>query len=156
MPKTTTNPFTQNIRNSYISLTSGSGFISSVSGLASLSPSSGVYPLFTAGADGSILKGITVATDEATIRNVAFYTSSDGGASKFLLGSVQIPVTAGFAANIANIDVLNNAYLVGLPIDQTSRQCLPLASGSSVWAGMVTTAVSINKGVHIQAFGEDF
>ena len=156
MAKTTTNPFTQSIRNSYISLTQASGAITAASGLASLSPTSGLYPLFTAGPEGSVIKGITASTDDTVLKNIAFYSSPDGGTNKYLIGSTQAAVTAGFAALTANTDVLNNTYLVGLPIDQTSRQCLPLASGVSLWAGLTTAVSTSTKGVHIAVYGEDF
>lgn len=155
MAKTTTNPFTQSIRNSYISLTQASGAIFAPSGLASATPTSGIYPLFTAGNDGSILKSIVVSTDD-TAKNVAFYSSPDGGTNKYLLGTAAVAATAGFNGSTINVDVLNNTFLGGLPIDQTSRQCLPLASGVSLWAGVVTTAVATAKGIHISAYGEDF
>ena len=155
MAKTTTNPFTQSIRNSYISLTQASGAITAASGLASLSPTSGLYPLFTAGPEGSVIKGIIASTDD-TLKNLAFYSSPDGGTNKFLIGSAQLAATAGFAALTANTDVLNNVYLIGLPIDQTSRQCLPLASGVSLWAGLATAVSVTGKAVHISVYGEDF
>jgi hypothetical protein len=155
MAKTTTNPFTQSIRNSYISLTQASGIITSANGLSGISPTSGLYPLFTAGNDGSIIKGIVAASDDVA-KTIAFYSSPDGGTNKYLLGTTAVAATAGFNGSTINVDVLNNAYLVGLPIDQTSRQCLPLASGVSLWAGVVTTAVATAKGIHISAYGEDF
>lgn len=155
MAKTTTNPFTQSIRNSYISLTQASGAITAASGLASLSPTSGLYPLFTAGPEGSVIKGIVASTDDAA-KNLAFYSSPDGGTNKYLLGTAGVSLLGGFNGTTANTDVLNNTFLVGLPIDQTSRQCLPLASGVSLWAGLTTAVSTSTKGVHILVYGEDF
>ena len=155
MAKTTTNPFTQSIRNSHISLTSASGIITAPNGLSGISPTSGLYPLFTAGNEGSVIKGIVASSDD-TAKTLAFYSNPDGGTNKYLLGTAAVAATAGFNGTTANVDVLNNTYLVGLPIDQTSRQCLPLASGASLWAGVATTAISTAKGIHISVYGEDF
>ena len=155
MAKTTTNPFTQSIRNSYISLTQASGVITAPNGLSGISPTSGLYPLFTAGPEGSIIKSIVAASDDAA-KTLAFYSSPNNGTNKYLLGTAAVALSAGFNGTTANVDVLNNVFLVGLSIDQTSRQCLPLESGVSLWAGVVTTAISTNKGIHISVYGEDF
>ena len=152
MAKTTTNPFTQTVKNPVVSLQNADGFIAA-SGL--LSPTN-TKLFITAGAEGSILKSLIIASDDIAIKTVSIYISTDLGTNKYLLGTVSVPINSGSTGAIANVDVLNNTFLTGLSIDQTGRQVLPLAIGATLYVGVITSAVTSGRVLHITGVAEDF
>lgn len=152
MAKTTTNPFTQTIRNPLVNLATSDGTI--ISGLSSTSILN-TKLFLSAGSEGSIVKAISITSDDTAARNVAFYLNTDGGTSRYLIGVINVPITSGYTGTSINVDVLNHPYLTGLTIDQTGRQVLPLAAGASISVG-VTTAITALKGIHIISVVEDY
>lgn len=152
MAKTTTNPFTQTIRNPLVNLATSDGAISG--GLSSTSILN-TKLFLSAGSDGSVVKAISITSDDSVARNVAFYLNTDGGTSRYLIGTVNVPINSGYTGISVNVDALNNTYLIGLTLDQTGRQILPLAAGASISVG-VTTAITALKGIHIIGVVEDF
>lgn len=152
MPKTTTNPFTQTIRHAVTNLATGDGAISG--GLSSTNIFN-TKAFLSAGSEGSVVKSITITSDDSAAKNIAFYLNTDGGTSRYLLGVINVPITSGYTGAIINVDVLNNIYLTGLTLDQTGRQVLPLAAGASISVGPLTTITAL-KGIHIIGTVEDF
>lgn len=152
MAKTTTNPFTQSIRNPNVAIVNGDSFIAAGGLLIPTNTKS----FFVAGAEGSVLKSMVISSDDGTARNVAVYVSTDGGTTKYLLGTVNVPLNAGSTGAIVNVDVLNNSFLTGLSIDQTGRQVLPLAPNAVVYVGVITAVVTSGKALFITGVAEDF
>lgn len=153
MAKTTTNPFTQTIKNP--------GLILLPSTVAQVIDAVGVVTntlLFcTAGAEGSVLKSMIIASNDTAAKYVSVWIQPGGTGSLFLLGQVAVPLTSGFSATgvLINIDVLNNAYLTGLALDQTGRQVLPLEAGTIIRVGMVA-APTAAKCLYVTGVLEDF
>ena len=107
MPKTTTNPFTQTIRHAVTNLATGDGAISG--GLSSTNIFN-TKAFLSAGSEGSVVKSITITSDDSAAKNIAFYLNTDGGTSRYLLGVINVPITSGYTGAIINVDVLNNRF----------------------------------------------
>lgn len=153
MAKTTTNPLTQSI--------AAFGVIILPAQAAQAVDAVGVVTntvlLYTAGAEGAILKSLLIASNDTAAKYVSLWTQPGGTGSLFLLGQVAVPITAGFSATgiVANVDVLNNQYLLGLPMDQSGRQVLPLSAGTKIYVGVVA-APTAAKTLHITGIAEEF
>lgn len=152
MAKTTTNPFTQTIRNPDVALVNANSFIAANGGT---NPTNTVE-LLTAGSEGSILKSLIIASDDSSARTVSFYLSTDGGTTKFLLFSVPVAIAAGSNGTTINVDVLNNAVVQGLQIDQSGRPIIALQANSKIFMGVITAAVTAGRTLHVVASVEDF
>jgi len=152
MAKTTTNPFTQTIRNLDVSLLNATSFIAANGGT---NPTNTVE-LLTAGSEGSILKSLIVASDDSSARTISFYLSTDAGTTKFLLFSVPVAIASGSNGTTVNVDVLNNAFVQGLQIDQSGRPIIALEANSKIYMGVITAAVTSGRTLHVVASLEDF
>lgn len=155
MPKLTTTPFTQNIRNDFIALSSGNGFIPDITTIG-LSPSNVI--LLTSGApNGSILKNISVASNDVTSDDISFFISNDSGSTDYLLGTYRVVASGGFDGTSVTRDILNS--IAGLPFDNSGKRVLPMPSGTRVYVGInvaSVTGISPNKNIYINAQIEDF
>lgn len=153
MAKTTTNPFTQTIKNPTLII------LPSVS--AQSIDSVGVVTnhvlFFTAGAEGSILKSLTISGNDTAAKSVSIWIQPGGTGDITLIGTVNIPITAGLGATgtIANVDVLANTYLAGLTADQSGRPVLPLEAGTKIYCGLVA-ALTASKVLYVNGVAEDF
>jgi len=113
--------------------------------------------LCTAGANGSILKALRIASTDTAAANVAIWIQPAGTGLLTLLGVVNVPITAGFSATgvVAPVDVLGNTYLTGLTTDQTGLPVLPLAASTKVYVSLLA-ALTNYKALHITGTQEDF
>lgn len=152
MAKTNTNPFTQTIRNPAATLVTADSFIAANGGT---NPTN-TKLLLTAGSEGSIVKSLIIASDDSSARTVSFYMSTDGGTTDYLLFSVPVAANAGVNGTTINVDVLNNAVVQGLQIDQSGRPVIPLAANASIYIGVITAAVTAGRTLHVVASLEDF
>jgi hypothetical protein len=161
--KTTTNPFTQEIKNPACVLnnpTAGSPTPASLTFTTAGQPTnaSTMLVLFaTAGADGAILKAMHVASNDTTARYLGVWIQPGGTGSYFLIGQIAVGALAGVGAGgvTVNIDVLANTYLIGLTYDQAGRPVLPLAAGSKVYVSLATQ-VTTDKAIWVTGAQEDF
>jgi hypothetical protein len=152
MPKTNTNPFTQTIRNPAATLVNADSFIAANGGT---SPTN-IKELLTAGSEGSIVKSLIISSDDSSARTVSFYMSTDGGTTDYLLFSVPVAASSGVNGTTINIDVLNNAFVQGLQIDQSGRPVIPLAANAKIYVGVITAAVTSGRTLYVVASLEDF
>ena len=153
MAKTTTLPITQTIQTLVISIVNATSFIAANGGTA---PTNTVL-LLTAGADGSVVKSIVVASDDSAAKQVSFYISVDSGTTKYLLGTVNVAAGAGLTSGTtSNVDVLGNYYLLGLPVDQSNKAIIELKAGAQIYAGVITAAVTSGRTLHVIAQMEDY
>jgi hypothetical protein len=152
MPKTNTNPFTQTIRNPAATLVTADSFIAANGGT---NPTN-IKLLLTAGSEGSIVKSLIISSDDSSARTVSFYLSTDGGTTDYLLFSVPVAIAAGSNGTTINVDVLNNAVVQGLQIDQSGRPVIPLAANARIYIGVLTAAVTSGRTLHVVASLEDF
>lgn len=103
----------------------------------------------TAGADDSIVKSLSVASDDTVTKYVQFWISKDGGTTKYLVSTVNVVATSGTDGTVASIDVLGNLLVSGLEIDEAGKTVLRLANGTTLYACVITSAVSTSKTVWI-------
>jgi hypothetical protein len=152
MAKTNTNPFTQTIRNPAATLVNADSFIAANGGT---NPTN-TKLLLTAGSEGSIIKSLIISSDDSSARTVSFYLSTDDGTTDFLLFSIPVAATSGVNGTIINVDVLNNAFVQGLQIDQSGRPIIALAANAKIYMGVLTAAVTSGRTLHVIASLEDF
>lgn len=106
--------------------------------------------------NGSKVVGLRVSSDEATtIRTMAFWRSPDGGTTKYFMSCVSVPLNAGNTSAIPNIDALSSTNFVGLPVDASGRQCIPLPAGWTLHCGLLV-AVTSGKFVNVDPDVEDY
>lgn len=152
MPKVNSNPFTQNSRVVAATIVNATSFIASDAGT---SPTNTIK-LLTAGAEGTIVKTITIASNDTSARNIAIYYSGDSGSTKYLLATIPVPASSGFNSTSSNVDVLASAVFNGLPVDQSGRPVILLGASQEIYIGVITSAVTANKNVYVTAQLEDF
>ena len=152
MAKTTTNPFTQTIRNPAATLVNADSFIAANGGT---SPTN-IKELLTAGSEGSIIKSLIIASDDSSARTVSFYLSTNGGTTDYLLFSVPVAANSGVNGTTINVDVLSNVFVQGLQIDQSGRPIIALAANAKIFIGVITAAVTAGRTLHVVASVEDF
>lgn len=151
--KTTTLPLTQNHRNVAATLINGDSFTATNPGT---SPTN-TKLLMTAGSDGSILKSLIASTDAtAAAQTFGLWISTDSGTTKHLIAVTNVPLNSGYTGAVLNIDILSNAFTIGLTYDQTGRSILPLQANAQVYVGCLLTAVAANKTIWITGVVEDF
>lgn len=153
MAKTTTLPFTQTITQIQQSLVNADSFVAANGGTAPTN----TKLVTTAGTDGSVIKALTVASDDSGARVLSFYLSTDAGTTKYLIGSISVAAGAGVTSGTTlNSDVLANAYIVGLAQDQTGRPVISLQANARLYVAVQTAAVTAGRTVHITGFQEDY
>jgi hypothetical protein len=151
MAKTNTLPVTQTIQNWAQTIVNATSFTAANPGTA---PTNTIL-LGTAGADGSVVKAILIASSDTASASVQFWLSTDGGTTKYLLTTVVVAALSGFAT-LTNIDVLANTIMAGLPIDSAGRPVLELAASTKIYICVITAAVTASKNVYVTAQVEDY
>lgn len=159
MAKSTSPPFTQSISTAVATLNTANGAIQANAGT---SPNNTVL-FITGSSEGTIVKSISVSSNDTSARTVAFYISKDSGTTKYLLGTFIIPITAGLPGNVLNIAPLRalispsstTPMLVSLPMDQVGDNILMLAPGVQIYVGCTTT-ITASKNIYFVAQMEEF
>lgn len=108
--------------------------------------------LFTAGALGSKLFALNIASDDTAAMNVQF--SILRSSVNTLLGTINVPALSGSNGTAPSVDGLNDTLLPGLPKDNDGQHYLPLMSGDVLQAKVLVT-VTAAKTVHLLAIGGD-
>lgn len=153
MAKSTTLAIPQTTVNIAQSITNATSFIAVNGGT---SPTNTVL-VATAGSNDSIIKSLIISTDESVnIKYVSFYISKDGGTTKYLIGTVSVAILGGASGTVANTDVLGNSLLLGMEIDETGKPILRLASGTTLYAGVLTAAITYPKTLFITGVQLDY
>ena len=150
MAKTTTLPITQTIQNPVVAIVNSTSFIAANGGT---SPTNTVL-FMTAGAEGSEVKAIMIASDDSSARVISFYLSTDSGTTKYLLGSVSVPSSSGLT--VVNVDVLGNALMVGLPLDQSGKPVMILLAAARIYVGVTIAVITSGRTVHLIGQVEDY
>jgi hypothetical protein len=151
MAVTNTLPITQAIQNWFQTLANADGACGT---LVSATPAN-TKLLGTAGANGSILKALMVFSDDTAARVLDIFISPDAGTTRYFVGSVAVPITAGSTGAIINVDALANAFLVGFSIDQGGKNIVELAPNNKVYIG-AQVAVTAAKTVMVFGMVEDY
>ena len=149
--KTYTNPYTQTIKNPSAVLLNSDGTV----GVADYGTNPLNTKLFaTAGAEGGIIKALTVSSSDTAAKTLQFFISTNNGITKTLLFTIAIPASAGFTT-IAMVDALTVGTVVGLPVDQSGRPVLPLEANAQIYVG-ATAVVTLGRTIYVDGFQEDF
>ena len=150
MAKTTTLPVTQNIKFTGAKIVNATGAVSGESGTAV----TGLVDLYTAPADDAVVKSVMATSSDTSSKILQLYVY-DGSVS-WLIGMITIAAGTGITSGTTvNADVLNNQYLIGLPLDSAGRPVLPMQSGHILRVG-VTAAVTAAKTIGVVAFVESY
>ena len=153
MAKTTTLPITQTIQNPVVAIVNATSFIAANGGT---SPTNTVL-FMTAGAEGSEVKAIQIASDDSAAKQISFYLSTDAGTTKYLISTINVPIGAGLTnGTTANIDVLGSTAMVGLPLDQSGKPVMILVAAARIYVGVITAVVTSGRTIHITGQVEDY
>jgi len=147
MAKTNTVPIPQSYTNLVATLVNATGFSATNPGTA---PTNTVL-VATSVADDSVIKSLTISSDDTSARTIQFWISLDNGTTKYLIGTVVVAALSG-TATLTNIDVLGNSLINGLVQDETGKPVLPLQGAGTpakIYAGVITAAVTASKTVWI-------
>lgn len=143
-------PFTQSFSNIATTIVNADGAV----GATMTNNPSNTKTLFTANANGGIVKSLMVTGDDTTIRVLTFYISNDGGTTKVPIGTASIPVNAGATGAIATVDIFNTVFLLGFSVDQAGRNVLPLAAAALLYVG-TQVAVTAAKFINVTGVAEN-
>jgi len=153
MAKTTTLPITQTIQNPVVAIVNATSFIAANGGT---SPTNTVL-FMTAGAEGSEVKAILIASDDSAAKQISFYLSTDSGTTKYLINTINVPIGSGLTSGTtANIDVLGSTAMVGLPLDQSGKPVMILVAAARIYVGVITAVVTSGRTIHITGQVEDY
>jgi hypothetical protein len=113
--------------------------------------------IFTAGADGSVVYNVNVASDDTAAINLKLNVTNGG--VDYLLGNVNVPITAGFTGAIPAVALLTaggaTRLIPGTVVDNNGNACLYLKSGDTLEAACTAT-MTAGKTCHVAVFGADY
>ncbi len=98
--------------------------------------------LHTAPTEGSIVKSINVSSSDTAIRYMEL--SINDGVDDFILGTIEIPITAGQSVTgvVPSVNALDSANIVGLEKDIQGNNIIKLAPSYILKARMIATITS--------------
>jgi hypothetical protein len=109
--------------------------------------------LVTAGSNDTDVKSIIVASNDSAAVNLQLFINRSAVA--YLLGTVNIPITAGNTGAIASVDLLGSTLIPGLPLDSIGKPYIPMKTGDTLTVAPLA-AVTTAKTCYISAFGQDY
>jgi len=144
MPKTFQAPMTQSIRVKTLLRSSANG--------------TNMQELYTASAEGAVVKGLLVTSTDTVLRLMQLWLNADG-VNDTLLGTVSIPASAGNLGSTAvTVDFFTggttaNQLLAALPRDQSGKPVLPIEGGDIL---KISTTSATAANMHVTAIIEEF
>ena len=124
------------------------------SNIATLGSNTNGVTAYTAGTKGGRVMSLTAVTDDTVKINVFVWILR--GSTVIPLGLVNVPLSSGNTeAARFNVDFLNGANIVGLPVDNAGRQYIPLMPNDVLRVGSLT-GLSASKTCWVQASGNDY
>jgi hypothetical protein len=116
--------------------TSGVGVLAGTT-IGSLGSNTNGVDIFTAGTYGSRVISLIASTDNAAIVNVWLYIYRNN-TTVLPIGLVAVPINSGNTNAVRfNTDFLNGSNILGLPLDNTGRQYIPLLGGDVLKASTI-------------------
>lgn len=114
--------------------------------------STNLKTVYVAGANGSRFTSLLVTSDDSSNRDLKIYWTISG--TDYLLGIVQIPLTAGTVNTVPTVNLFNSTNFPGLSVDSNGNRYMDLASGTTlkVAAG---SAVTTAKTITVAGYGAD-
>jgi hypothetical protein len=132
----------------------GVGVVTASANIVTLGVNTNGVDVYTAGAEGGRVYGLTGVTDDTVVVNV-FVWILDGAVVK-PIGLVTIPLSTGnTAAARFNVDFLDGVNILGMPIDNTGKRYIALKAGEKLRAGSLAALTSA-KSAWITAQGADY
>ncbi len=107
----------------------------------------------TAGANGSKIETLVVASSDTSARDISFFITISS--TNYLLGTVNIPANSGNTNALPSVDILRNPQVPGLAYDANGNKYLYLKNGATLTCTALTTVTSA-KLISINAIGGDF
>lgn len=110
--------------------------------------------VYTAGAQGSIVKGVVVTSNDASVAHL-LTCQLNNGSTGYTIGAVNIPVSSGFLAAAPPVNFLSPVNIPGLPIDNNGNPFFYLPPSSLLKCTFATNLTSSDL-INIVAVGADF
>lgn len=107
----------------------------------------------TGGSQGSKVEQLNVTSTDTSARDMALWWTIS--ATNYLIGTISIPITAGFTNAIPTVNLLRNSQIPGVKIDANGNPYLYVASGTVLAVSTLTT-VTAAKAIQITGEGGDF
>lgn len=105
--------------------------------------------VLTAGASGSkVTSLIATNTDSANARVIQIFIVNGG--TNYCLGTINVPLNAGFASGVNAVNLLDPTIILGLPLDSDGNPYINLISGDTLQAASLTT-VAAGKAINVIA-----
>ncbi len=122
-------------------------------GATDVTGSSNTKTIATAGSDDSIVRMISVTSDDTSARDLMLFINT--GSTNYLIGIINIPITAGSATSVASVNGLNTAALPFLRADKDGNRIIALKTGYTLKCGMKVAATAA-KTITVVCTSEDF
>lgn len=123
---------------------------------AQLANGSGQTPVavLTAGSNaGSRLNSLIVTSTDTAARDLQF--SIFRGSTTYILGTVNIPLSAGNINSVPSINILGSTQIPGIAYDSNGNPYMDFKAGDVLQAEALTTVTS-GKTISIYGYGGDF
>lgn len=132
----------------------GVGLIQESANTVTLGNNTSGVTVYTTGTKGGRIMSLTAVTDDTVTVNVFVWILRSS--TVIPLGLVNVPLSAG-NTNAArfNVDFLNGANILGLPVDNSGRQYIPLMPNDQLRVGSLGN-LSSSKTVWVHASGNDY
>lgn len=109
--------------------------------------------LVTAGANGSKIETINVASDDTAAKTLIFYLND--GTTDYLLTWINIPLTSGFLTTAPAVACLQSSQWPSTDYDSNGNKVFFLKAGWKLNVAAQATLTTA-KTIHITASGSDF
>lgn len=109
--------------------------------------------LVTGATNGTKIESINVTSTDTTTRDIAIWMTIS--AVSYLLGTVNIPITAGNTNAIPSVDILRSLQIPSLAFDAYGNKYLYVPSGATLQVSSLST-VTAAKALQFYAQGGDF
>jgi hypothetical protein len=108
--------------------------------------------VITAGGSGSKVVSLTVSSTDTTNRDIQ--VSVVRGGITYVLTTTTVPLTSGFAAGIAPVDLLALFPIGSLPVDNDGESYLFLESGDTLVVNSLTTVTAAKVISAVAVYGD--
>lgn len=108
----------------------------------------------TIGANGALIESITVANSDTAAYTLQLLFLPTGGTLQ-ILGTFNIPLSAGFTTAAPPVQLLNATVMPGLPKDANNNSYILVPASGLLYVG-TTAQITTAKQISVVAVGADF
>lgn len=101
--------------------------------------------VYTAGAQGSIIKSFGVTSTDTAARTVTFYINVGGGGTDEPFCAISIPITAGTDAATAPVDVMRSSLNTWTSYDAFGNKVLYLQASTTIKVASTVTVTTAKE-----------